>query len=121
VAEAVEEQAVDKEDCKMEIVNIAPPPEPAKTFYIQRWDNKGFTISARSYYRTESSYIFTNLTYTELKTHWHRGTLMEIPPVLEMDADSVLMIVDQEHYAATVEPEKPKRKRTTRTSRRKKT
>lgn len=70
-------------------------------FYIQRWDNKGFTIAARSYFRTESSYVFTTLTYEELRIHWNRGTLSEVPPVLEMDADSVLMIVDQEYYEAT--------------------
>lgn len=90
-----------------------------KTFYIQRWDNKGFTIQARSYYRTESSYVFTNLTYPELKNHWFKGTIMEVPPVLEMDADSIMMIVDQQHYAATTPEAPPKKKRAT--PRRKKT
>jgi hypothetical protein len=88
---------------------------PTKTFYIQRWDNKGFTIVARSYYRTDSTYVFTNLSYPELRMHYHRGTLLEIPPLLEIDVDSVNMIVDQEHYSASTTPVKQKR-----TTRRKK-
>lgn len=100
----------------MEVVTLHPSKEPPRTFYIQRWDNKGFTIAARSYYRTESTYVFTDLTYQELRTHWHRGTLMEVRPILEMDVDSVLMIVDQEHYAASAAPAKPKRRTSKKTT-----
>ena len=88
---------------------VPPPVEESKTFYLQLWDNQGFTISAKSYYRTECTYVFTNLSYVELKQHWMRGTLMEIPPLLEVDTDSVVMIVDQKHYEATT-PTKPRRR-----------
>lgn len=68
--------------------------EAPKTFLIQRWDNKVVSIQARSYYKTENTYVFTNLAYSELKNRWHRGTLMEVPPVLEVDVDAVVMIAD---------------------------
>lgn len=94
-----------------ELIVLPDHTRTPRVFYIQRWDNKGFTIAARSYFRTESSYIFTTLTYEELRTHWHRGTLQEVPPILEMDADSVLMIVDQEYYEATTPPQTPTKSR----------
>lgn len=89
------------------------PPLSPKRFYLHLWDDQSFTISAQSYYRTEQTYVFTNLPYPELKKHWMQGTLMEIPPLLEVDTDSVIMIIDQEYYEATTPaPTKPKRRTT---------
>ena len=68
--------------------------DPPKTFYIQRWDNKTMAVQARSYYKTESTYVFTNLPYSEMRMRWNRGTLIEVPPVLEVDVDAVVLIAD---------------------------
>lgn len=75
-------------------VTSLPTLTAPRTYYIQRWDESVVTINARSYYKTETSYIFTNITHNELKLQWNRGTLMEVPPVLEIDIDAVIMILD---------------------------
>lgn len=96
----------------MKAVVTAPEQfEPKRTFVIQRWDNKLLSVQARSYYRTESTYVFTDLAYTELKVRWNRGSLMEVPPVLELDVDAVIMIADENVVGtpAPVRRSRPKR------------
>lgn len=100
---------------KLEVASVVSPAEfeAPRTFIIQRWDNRNIVIKARSYYKTESTYVFTNITYSELKARWNRGTLMEVPPLLEMDVDAVVMIADDRAVPAKPRkaPRKPKPKK----------
>jgi hypothetical protein len=85
--------------------------EPPKTFYIQRWDNKTMSVQARSYYKTENTYVFTNLPYSEMRARWNRGTLMEVPPVLEVDVDAVVLIADAVLVGAPPAVRKPRQRK----------
>jgi hypothetical protein len=99
------------------LATVVAPEElaPPRTFYIQRWDDKLVAVQARSYYKTESTYVFTNISYAELKARWNRGSLLEVPPVLEVDVDAVIMIVDGA-VGTLPPPATPKRKRAKRTA-----
>lgn len=85
-----------------------PTPEPYVTFRIQTVDGKSLFISARSYYRTEGTYVFTSLSNKEIETHFMRGAMPPQTPILEVDSDCVLYIAQQE----PLEQENPSLKRT---------
>ena len=88
--------------------DVVPAPSPLKTYYIQRYDDKTFTVIARHYYRTDTSYIFTMSSAEEVHKSYMSGRPYLITPLLEIDVDGVLLVADQS--ALEIEEPLPKRR-----------